>query len=124
MAKDPRTGAYTIGVVSMRYGRPPQPPRLHEPDARLTPSPTHGKPPLTPNQPPAHRPRPPPATRPPPTHTRDRVVYPHHPSPTTPPPTHLERLAQALEAAGVKDVPRPASGTGLVKLTPHGLRKR
>ncbi len=36
----------------------------------------------------------------------------------------LERLAQALEAAGVKDVPRPGSGTGLVKLVPHGLRKR
>jgi hypothetical protein len=36
----------------------------------------------------------------------------------------MERLAQALEAAGVKDVPRPASATGLVKLVPHGLRKR
>ena len=36
----------------------------------------------------------------------------------------LERLAHALEAAGIKDVPRPASATGLVKLTPHGLRKR
>jgi hypothetical protein len=36
----------------------------------------------------------------------------------------LERLSQALEAAGLKDVPRPTSATGLVKLTPHGLRKR
>ena len=36
----------------------------------------------------------------------------------------LERLAHALEAAGLKDVPKPTSATGLVKLTPHGLRKR
>jgi MerR family transcriptional regulator/heat shock protein HspR len=36
----------------------------------------------------------------------------------------LERLAHALEAAGLKDVPRPTSATGLVKLTSHGLRKR
>ena len=36
----------------------------------------------------------------------------------------MERLAQALEAAGLKDVPRPTSATGLVKLTPQGLRKR
>jgi MerR family transcriptional regulator/heat shock protein HspR len=36
----------------------------------------------------------------------------------------LERLARALEVAGVKDVPRPVSATGLVKLTSHGLRKR
>jgi hypothetical protein len=36
----------------------------------------------------------------------------------------LDRLLHALEAAGLKDVPRPTSATGLVKLTPHGLRKR
>ena len=37
----------------------------------------------------------------------------------------LERMAQAMEAAGLKDVHRPpAAGTGLVKLTHHGLRKR
>ncbi len=36
----------------------------------------------------------------------------------------MERLAQVLDAAGLKDVPRPSSATGLVKLVPHGLRKR
>jgi len=36
----------------------------------------------------------------------------------------LERLAHVLESAGLKDAPRPGSATGLVKLVPHGLRKR
>jgi MerR family transcriptional regulator/heat shock protein HspR len=36
----------------------------------------------------------------------------------------VDRLLHALEAAGLKDVPRPTSTTGLVKLTHHGLRKR
>ena len=63
MAKDPRLGAYMIGVVSMR----------------------------------------------------DRLNRMQE---------DMERLAHALESAGVKDVPKPTSATGLVKLVPHGLRKR
>ncbi|GLH67710.1 MerR family transcriptional regulator [Geothrix edaphica] len=124
MAKDPRLGAYMIGVVSMRYGVHPQTLRLYEREGLLTPSRTEGKTRLysdddlerlefilnltrdlgvnlagvevvlT---------------------LRDRLNRMQE---------DLERLAQALEAAGVKDVPRPVSGTGLVKLASHGLRKR
>jgi MerR family transcriptional regulator/heat shock protein HspR len=36
----------------------------------------------------------------------------------------LERVARALEAAGLQDVPQSTSASGLVKLVPHGLRKR
>ena len=40
MAKDPRLGAYMIGVVSMRYGVHPQTLRLYEREGLLTPSAT------------------------------------------------------------------------------------
>ena len=43
MAKDPRMGAYMIGVVSMRYGVHPQTLRLYEREGLLTPSRTEGK---------------------------------------------------------------------------------
>ena len=43
MAKDPRLGAYMIGVVSMRYGVHPQTLRLYEREGLLAPSRTEGK---------------------------------------------------------------------------------
>ena len=42
MAKDPRMGAYMIGVVSMRYGVHPQTLRLYEREGLLKPSRTEG----------------------------------------------------------------------------------
>ncbi len=43
MAKDPRMGAYMIGVVSTRYGVHPQTLRLYEREGLLCPSRTEGK---------------------------------------------------------------------------------
>ena len=42
-SRDPRLGAYMIGVVSMRYGVHPQTLRLYEREGLLTPSRTEGK---------------------------------------------------------------------------------
>ena len=123
MAKDPRMGAYMIGVVSSRYGVHPQTLRMYEREGLLTPSRTEGKTRLYSdedlerlefilNL------------------TRDlgvnlagvEVVL------TLRERLHqmqqdLERLLAAMEAAGLTDLPRPSS-TGLVKLPPTGLRKR
>ena len=124
MAKDPRMGAYMIGVVSMRYGVHPQTLRLYEREGLLAPSRTEGKTRLYSDE------------------DLERLEFIlnlardlgvnlagvevvlglrdrlHHMQ------EDLERLAQVLEAAGLKDVPQPTSSTGLVKLTTHGLRKR
>ena len=43
MVKDPRMGAYMIGVVSTRYGVHPQTLRLYEREGLLCPSRTEGK---------------------------------------------------------------------------------
>jgi len=124
MAKDPRLGAYMIGVVSMRYGVHPQTLRLYEREGLLTPSRTEGKTRLYSDE------------------DLERLEFILNLTRDlgvnlagvevvltlrerlNRMQEDLERLAQALEAAGVKDVPRHASGTGLVKLTSHGLRKR
>ena len=42
-SRDPRMGAYMIGVVSMRYGVHPQTLRLYEREGLLKPSRTEGK---------------------------------------------------------------------------------
>ena len=42
-SRDPRLGAYMIGVVSMRYSVHPQTLRLYEREGLLTPSRTEGK---------------------------------------------------------------------------------
>ncbi|WP_243288519.1 MerR family transcriptional regulator [Geothrix terrae] len=124
MAKDPRLGAYMIGVVSMRYGVHPQTLRLYEREGLLTPSRTEGKTRLYSDEDLERLEFILNLTRDLGVNLagvevvltlRDRLNRMQE---------DLERLAQALEAAGVKDVPWPASGTGLVKLTPHGLRKR
>ena len=124
MVKDPRMGAYMIGVVSMRYSVHPQTLRLYEREGLLAPSRTEGKTRLYSDE------------------DLERLEFIlnltrdlgvnlagvevvlglrerlNHMQ------EDLERLAQALEAAGVKDLPRTTSATGLVKLTPHGLRRR
>lgn len=124
MARDSRMGAYMIGVVSVRYSVHPQTLRLYEREGLLTPSRTEGKTRLYSDEDLERlefilnltrdlgvnlagvevvlglRER------------LDRMQE------------DLDRLGQVLEAAGVKDVPKPTSATGLVKLPSHGLRKR
>jgi len=124
MAKDPRMGAYMIGVVSMRYGVHPQTLRLYEREGLLTPSRTEGKTRLYSDDDLERLEFILNLTRDLGVNLagvevvlglRDRLNRMQE---------DMERLAQAMEAAGVKDIPRPASSRGLVKLTPHGLRKR
>lgn len=124
MAKDPRMGAYMIGVVSTRYSVHPQTLRLYEREGLLTPSRTEGKTRLYSDEDLERLEFILNLTRDLGVNLagvevvltlRDRLSRMQE---------DMERLAQALEAAGVKDVPRPPSATGLVKLVPHGLRKR
>ncbi len=123
-SRDPRLGAYMIGVVSMRYGVHPQTLRLYEREGLLTPSRTEGKTRLYSDEDLERLEFILNLTRDLGVNLagvdvvlgmRDRLNHLQE---------ELERLAHALEAAGLKDVPRPTSATGLVKLTPHGLRKR
>ncbi len=123
-SKDPRLGAYMIGVVSMRYGVHPQTLRLYEREGLLTPSRTEGKTRLYSDEDLERLEFILNLTRDLGVNLagvevvlgmRDRLNNLQE---------DLERLAHALEAAGIKEVPRPTSATGLVKLTPHGLRKR
>jgi MerR family transcriptional regulator/heat shock protein HspR len=113
-----------IGVVSMRYGVHPQTLRLYEREGLLTPSRTEGKTRLYSDEDLERLEFILNLTRDLGVNLagvevvlgmRDRLNQLQE---------DLERLAHALEAAGVKEVPRPASATGLVKLVPHGLRKR
>ncbi len=124
MAKDPRLGAYMIGVVSVRYGVHPQTLRLYEREGLLTPSRTEGKTRLYSDEDLERLEFILNLTRDLGVNLagvevvlsmRDRLSRMQE---------DMERLAQVLDAAGLKDVPRPSSATGLVKLVPHGLRKR
>ena len=123
-SRDPRMGAYMIGVVSMRYGVHPQTLRLYEREGLLAPSRTEGKTRLYSDEDLERLEFILNLTRDLGVNLagvevvlglRDRLSHMQE---------DLERLAQVLEAAGLKDVPRPISSTGLVKLTTHGLRKR
>ena len=123
-SRDPRMGAYMIGVVSMRYSVHPQTLRLYEREGLLAPSRTEGKTRLYSDE------------------DLERLEFILNLTRDlgvnlagvevvlglrerlNRMQEDLERLAQALESAGLKDVPRPASTTGLVKLTVQGLRKR
>ena len=125
MAKDPRLGAYMIGVVSMRYGVHPQTLRLYEREGLLTPSRTEGKTRLYSDEDLERLEFILNLTRDLGVNLagvevvlglRDRLNRMQE---------DLDRLIHALEAAGLKDVPRPAgSPTGLVKLPPRGVHKR
>ena len=123
-SRDPRVGAYMIGVESMRYGVHPQTLRLYEREGLLTPSRTEGKTRLYSDEDLERLEFILNLTRDLGVNLagvevvlgmRDRLNHLQE---------DLERLAHALEAAGIKEAPRPASATGLVKLSPHGLRKR
>lgn len=123
-SRDPRLGAYMIGVVSMRYGVHPQTLRLYEREGLLTPSRTEGKTRLYSDEDLERLEFILNLTRDLGVNLagvevvlglRDRMNRMQE---------DLEQLTRVLEAAGVKDVPRPASATGLVRLVPHGLRKR
>ena len=123
-SKDPRMGAYMIGVVSMRYSVHPQTLRLYEREGLLAPSRTEGKTRLYSDEDLERLEFILNLTRDLGVNLagvevvlglRDRLNRMQE---------DLERLGQVLEAAGLKDVPRPTSVTGLVKLTSHGLRKR
>lgn len=125
MAKDPRMGAYMIGVVSMRYGVHPQTLRLYEREGLLTPSRTEGKTRLYSDEDLERLEFILNLTRDLGVNLagvevvlglRDRLNRLQE---------DVERLAQALEAAGLKDVPRSTgTATGLVKLAPRGVHKR
>jgi len=124
MAKDPRMGAYMIGVVSMRYSVHPQTLRLYEREGLLAPSRTEGKTRLYSDEDLERLEFILNLTRDLGVNLagvevvlglRDRLNRMQE---------DVDRLVQVLEAAGLRDVPRPGTATGLVKLTPHGLRKR
>ena len=123
-SRDPRMGAYMIGVVSMRYGVHPQTLRLYEREGLLKPSRTEGKTRLYSDDDLERLEFILNLTRDLGVNLagvevvlglRDRLNHLQE---------DMDRLAQLLEAAGMKDVPRPTSATGLVKLVPQGLRKR
>ena len=122
--KDPRMGAYMIGVVSMRYSVHPQTLRLYEREGLLAPSRTEGKTRLYSDEDLERLEFILNLTRDLGVNLagvevvlglRDRLNRMQE---------DLERLGQVLEAAGLKDMPRPSSATGLVKLTSQGLRRR
>lgn len=124
MAKDPRMGAYMIGVVSTRYAVHPQTLRLYEREGLLLPSRTEGKTRLYSDE------------------DLERLEFILNltrdlgvnlagvevvlglKDRLNRMQEDLDRLLHVLESAGLKDVPRPTSASGLVKLAPHGLRKR
>jgi len=123
-SRDPRMGAYMIGVVSMRYSVHPQTLRLYEREGLLTPSRTEGKTRLYSDEDLERLEFILNLTRDLGVNLAGVEVVLSMRERVNRMQEDLERLAQALEAAGLKDVPRPTSGTGLVKLTPRGLRKR
>lgn len=124
MARDSKMGAYMIGVVSVRYSVHPQTLRLYEREGLLAPSRTEGKTRLYSDEDLERLEFILNLTRDLGVNLagvevvlglRDRMSRMQE---------DLDRLSQVLEAAGVKDVPRPSSATGLVKLPTRGLRKR
>ena len=123
-SRDPRMGAYMIGVVSVRYGVHPQTLRLYEREGLLTPSRTEGKTRLYSDEDLERLEFILNLTRDLGVNLAGVEVVLSMRERVNRMQEDLERLARALEAAGLKDVPHSASATGLVKLTPHGLRKR
>jgi MerR family transcriptional regulator, heat shock protein HspR len=123
-SRDPRVGAYMIGVVSMRYGVHPQTLRLYEREGLLTPSRTEGKTRLYSDEDLERLEFILNLTRDLGVNLAGVEVVLGMRGRLNQLQEDLERLAQVLESAGLKDVPRSASATGLVKLAPHGLRKR
>ena len=117
-------GAYMIGVVSVRYGVHPQTLRLYEREGLLAPSRTEGKTRLYSDEDLERLEFILNLTRDLGVNLagvevvlglRDRLNRMQE---------DMEGLVRVMESAGLRDVPRPVSSTGLVKLAPQGLRKR
>jgi MerR family transcriptional regulator/heat shock protein HspR len=117
-------GAYMIGVVSVRYSVHPQTLRLYEREGLLTPSRTEGKTRLYSDEDLERLEFILNLTRDLGVNLAGVEVVLTMRERLNRLQEDLERLAHALDAAGVKDVPKATSATGLVKLVPHGLRKR
>lgn len=125
MARDPRMGAYMIGVVSARYGVHPQTLRLYEREGLLCPSRTEGKTRLYSDEDLERLEFILNLTRDLGVNLAGVEVVLNLRDRLNRLQEDLERMVQAMEAAGLKDVPRPSSATtGLVKLTRHGVHKR
>lgn len=125
MARDPRMGAYMIGVVSARYGVHPQTLRLYEREGLLCPSRTEGKTRLYSDEDLERLEFILNLTRDLGVNLAGVEVVLNLRDRLNRLQEDLERMVQAMEAAGLKDVPRPsAATTGLVKLTRHGVHKR
>ena len=123
-SRDPRMGAYMIGVVSTRYAVHPQTLRLYEREGLLCPSRTEGKTRLYSDEDLERLEFILNLTRDLGVNLAGVEVVLNLRDRLNRLQEDLERMAQVMEAAGLKDVPRPGHATGLVKLTHQGLRKR
>ncbi len=123
MVKDRRMGAYMIGVVSARYEVHPQTLRLYEREGLLKPSRTEGKTRLYSDEDLERLEFILNLTRDLGVNLAGVEVVLNLRERMAQMQDEMERLMKVLEAAGLADqADKPA--TGLVKLTPQGLRKR
>ena len=123
MPKDRRMGAYMIGVVSTRYTVHPQTLRLYEREGLLRPSRTEGKTRLYSDEDLERLEFILSLTRDLGVNLAGVEVVLNLRERLEQAQQDLERMLQVLEAAGLADqVGKPS--TGLVKLSPQGLRKR
>ena len=123
-SRDPRMGAYMIGVVSTRYGVHPQTLRLYEREGLLCPSRTEGKTRLYSDEDLERLEFILNLTRDLGVNLAGVEVVLNLRDRLNRMQEDMEHLVQALERAGIKPVPRPSQETGLVKLIRHGVRKR
>lgn len=123
MVKDRRLGAYMIGVVSMRYEVHPQTLRLYEREGLLKPSRTEGKTRLYSDEDLERLEFILNLTRDLGVNLAGVEVVLNLRERLEKMQGDMERVMQVLEAHGLADQAQGPS-TGLVKLTPQGLRKR
>lgn len=123
MPKDPRMGAYMIGVVSTRYGVHPQTLRMYEREGLLRPSRTEGKTRLYSDEDLERLEFILNLTRDLGVNLAGVEVVLNLRRRMEEIQSEIERMAALLESHGIASAPRP-SGTGLVKLPSTGLRKR
>jgi MerR family transcriptional regulator, heat shock protein HspR len=123
MSKDPRMGAYMIGVVSMRYSVHPQTLRMYEREGLLLPSRTEGKTRLYSDEDLERLEFILNLTRDLGVNLAGVEVVLNLRERMALMQMDMERMVHAMEAAGLATPAHP-SNTGLVKLTTQGLRKR